>query len=165
MSDKPISVEVKQQGILVKNPRAAMKIYQEEMVAGVEKVLQWLWMKVIQKTPSTAGILRGSIKPSKVIAQKLNIRGTVGSPLQYALPVEHGRRPGKMPNIDNIKEWMKTKMGLVDDKAAYLIARKIMVQGIPGVEMFGKTHAEEKARVLGILNAAGAKTAQRWRTE
>ena len=55
--------------------------------------------------------------------------------------VEYGRRPGKMPPIDNIAEWIRIKPVVpkpIDGKVpsnkslAYLIARKIGREGIQG---------------------------------
>lgn len=55
--------------------------------------------------------------------------------------VEYGRRPGKMPPIDNIEEWIRVKPvvpnamnGKVPSSRslAYLIARKIGREGIQG---------------------------------
>ena len=55
--------------------------------------------------------------------------------------VEYGRRPGKMPPIDNIAEWIRVKPVVpkpIDGKVpsnkslAYLIARKIGREGIQG---------------------------------
>ena len=55
--------------------------------------------------------------------------------------VEYGRRPGKMPPIDNIEEWIRVKPvvpNAVNGKVpsskslAYLIARKIGREGIQG---------------------------------
>lgn len=55
--------------------------------------------------------------------------------------VEYGRRPGKMPPIDNIEEWIRIKPVVpkpIDGKVpsnkslAYLIARKIGREGIQG---------------------------------
>lgn len=54
--------------------------------------------------------------------------------------VEYGRRPGKMPPIDNIKDWIKVKPVIPDartgkipttNQLAFLIARKIGREGIP----------------------------------
>ena len=55
--------------------------------------------------------------------------------------VEYGRRPGKMPPIDNIEDWIRVKPVIpkpIDGKVpsskslAYLIARKIGREGIQG---------------------------------
>lgn len=54
--------------------------------------------------------------------------------------VEYGRRPGKMPPIDNIEEWIRVKPVIPNASSgrvptsrqlAYLIARKIGREGIP----------------------------------
>lgn len=54
--------------------------------------------------------------------------------------VEYGRRPGKMPPIDNIEEWIRVKPVVPDAmngkiptsrQLAFMIARKIGREGIP----------------------------------
>ena len=62
--------------------------------------------------------------------------------------VEYGRRPGKFPPIDSIKEWIKVKPvvpdarnGKVpnDDQLAFMISRKISREGIPAKHPINKT--------------------------
>ena len=67
--------------------------------------------------------------------------------------VEYGRRPGKMPPIDNIKEWIKVKPVIPDARSgripddrqlAFLIARKIGREGIPAKHPINKTVYSDK---------------------
>lgn len=67
---------------------------------------------------------------------------------EYWKYVEYGRRPGKMPPIDNIKEWIKVKPVIPDartgkipsaEQLAFLIARKIGREGIPARHPINKT--------------------------
>ena len=67
---------------------------------------------------------------------------------EYWKYVEYGRRPGKMPPIDNIKEWIKVKPIIPDartgkipsaEQLAFLIARKIGREGIPARHPINKT--------------------------
>ena len=62
--------------------------------------------------------------------------------------VEYGRRPGKFPPIDAIKEWIRVKPvvpdardGKVpnDNQLAFIIARKISREGIPARHAINKT--------------------------
>lgn len=47
----------------------------------------------------------------------------------YAIFVDKGRRPGKMPPLKNISDWCDSRG--IDNKFAYPIARKIGLEGIP----------------------------------
>lgn len=62
--------------------------------------------------------------------------------------VEYGRKPGKFPPIDNIKDWIKVKPVIPDarngkvpteNQLAFLIARKISREGIPARKPIEKT--------------------------
>jgi hypothetical protein len=61
--------------------------------------------------------------------------------------VEYGRRPGKFPPIDAIRNWIKVKPVVPDartgkvpseDQLAFLIARKISREGIPARHAINK---------------------------
>jgi len=46
--------------------------------------------------------------------------------------LEHGRRPGKFPPVTNIRDWVRSKLGIEENKVnsiAYLIGRKIANDG------------------------------------
>lgn len=77
--------------------------------------------------------------------------GAKGIPSKYADVVEEGRRPGKFPPIQAIKDWMRIKPIRLRDlktnsftkvtetklnQAAFLIARSIKMKGIPGLKYF-----------------------------
>ncbi len=146
-------------------PRMTKKfsmIYEEEMRKGLELVMMWLWRKVIEKTPTFTSVLRGSIKP-QLRGKGIDMRGVVGTPSKYALPVENGRKPGKFPNLDAIRLWVNQKLGKNDEKVVYLIARKIQKVGIPPVEMFKRTAEEENATVNRMLNQASDRAISRLR--
>lgn len=63
--------------------------------------------------------------------------------------VEYGRKPGKFPPIDKIRQWIKVKPILprpgkngklpTENQLAYLIARKIARKGIPATHSMSKT--------------------------
>jgi hypothetical protein len=71
--------------------------------------------------------------------------------------VEYGRRPGKMPPIDAIEQWVKVKPvvpnainGRVPDtrQLAFLIARKIGREGIPGKKPLTNTIYSEEVNII-----------------
>lgn len=45
----------------------------------------------------------------------------------------HGRKPGKFPPVDNMRQWVRAKLGLTDDSevnsVAYLVGKKIAEEG------------------------------------
>lgn len=77
--------------------------------------------------------------------------------------VEYGRRPGKMPPIDNIKEWIRVKPIIPDSSSgrvpsanqlAYLIARKIGREGIPARHVINKTvYTDVTERIIEAIRA------------
>lgn len=69
----------------------------------------------------------------------------------YWYYVENGRRPGKMPPIDVIKDWIQVKRMVPrplhdkipsTDQLAFMIARKIGRDGIPGRHPLERTISE-----------------------
>jgi len=157
----PLEVTVKLTGMMA-NTERANAIKNEELVKSIEMILMWLWRKVVEKTPKTTSYLASSIKAGSITGTGGNVQGAVGTPVAYALPVEHGRKPGKMPNIDAIKMWMKSKLGTDDDQAAYRIARSIMMKGIPEVKMFQDTLDEEETMINRTLDQAFERIKVRW---
>lgn len=64
---------------------------------------------------------------SKVKGDTLIIEG-----LARVLFVEFGRRPGKFPDLDAIKAWVKSKLNVEEeqvDTVAYLVGKKIQDEG------------------------------------
>ena len=64
---------------------------------------------------------------------------------------EYGRKPGKFPPIEKIKEWIKVKPILprptdgklpTENQLAFLIARKIATKGTKGSGVYAKTVKE-----------------------
>ncbi len=53
--------------------------------------------------------------------------GKVGSTSTHGPWVEHGRGPGRFPNIDAIRNWVMRKTG--NEDATYIIARSIAQKG------------------------------------
>jgi hypothetical protein len=82
---------------------------------------------------------------------------------EYWKYVEYGRRPGKMPPIDNIKEWIKVKPIIPDartgkipsaEQLAFLIARKIGREGIPARHPINKTvYTDVTEQIIDAIKA------------
>jgi len=110
--------------------------------------------EVSRLTPVNTGTLRAATF-TEVRGRSIDsLRGRVGNPTSYALPVETGRRPGKMPPVDAIWLWLRQRArgggGAVGRGLAFVVARKIGVQGTRGRWMFrdGWKRSESKVRAL-----------------
>jgi len=86
--------------------------------------------------------------------------GAKGAASKYADVVEDGRRPGKFPPPDAIKQWIKDKPIRLRDtntnkfiksteakinSLAFLIGRSIKIKGIPGTKFFENALQDEIA--------------------
>jgi len=105
----------------------------------MQESLDVLRQAIVTRTPVNTGALRASVM-TDVRGQGLDdLIGVVSTPLIYGLPVEHGRRPGKMPPVDAIRYWVIRKQ-IADEEgaesAAWMIARAIGRRGTKGAHMF-----------------------------
>ena len=98
--------------------------------------------EVKERTPvgvgdSPTGHIRASIAGDVVSRDNL-IRGIVGTPAEYALPLEEGTRP-HFPPPSALISWVHFKLGVSDAEArgvAFLVARSISRKGTMGIWMF-----------------------------
>ena len=80
----------------------------------------------------------------------------------YTEQLVQGRRPGRRPPVDPLKDWVRIKFGLIDDKeidsAAFAIATKIGREGTSyfpqGTDLIDGVITDE--RVRSITNRVGA---------
>lgn len=89
-------------------------------------------------TPVNTGTLRAGTT-TDIFGAGFNIRGEVTNPVMYALPVEEGRKPGRMPPVGAIQLWVIRKgIGTRDNSksTAFMIARAIGRRGTKGAFMF-----------------------------
>lgn len=88
------------------------------------------------------GILRGTVFNEVRGTTLEGLRGVVASPLKYAIVVEKGRRPGRMPPVAAIELWAKRVIG--QSGLGFVIARAIGRRGTkpqPVWEPVGKRSA------------------------
>jgi phage gpG-like protein len=71
----------------------------------------------------------GGLRSSVVRQEYGKFNRTVGTKLEYAMAIEFGRKPGSMPPLAPIKEWMKKKG--IPEGALWPIAMKIKREGSP----------------------------------
>lgn len=64
-----------------------------ELHAWVETTAAHLTDEITSLTPKDTGLLQQSIKPSVVQVGTLGVSAVIGTPLNYALPVEFGAKP------------------------------------------------------------------------
>lgn len=91
-------------------------------------------------TPVNTGTLRAGTT-TDILGRGFNVQGVIVNPLTYAVAVENGRKPGRMPPIDAIQLWVIRKgiAGRDDSRSvAFLIARAIGRRGTKGAFMFKK---------------------------
>lgn len=79
-------------------------------------------------------VFTGKLKDSWEIEVSGDDERTIGSPLIWAAALDEGRVPGKMPPVDALFPWVKTKLGVRDDvearSIAFAIAKTIEKEGI-----------------------------------
>lgn len=132
---------------------AINRYIQVEGERAVSKSLDVLENNIVQRTPVNTGAARGATTKEMTTLGTM-IRGEVLNPINYALPLEHGRRPGKMPPVDAIKQWVIRKgiaTGPEADSAAFLIARAIGRRGTKGAHMFRDGFAASLPQMLRIM--------------
>ncbi len=88
----------------------------------------------------------------------------VGPGVNYARPVEEGRKPGKQPGTANgLMEWVRQKTGLQGkalERRAFVIARAIGRKGIRPQPYAKPAFEAKRSRVVELVRAAAAEGAQ-----
>jgi len=140
----------------------APDIAREELLRAVTEADSLLEREVREATPTAHGLLRAGMFHTEQVSES-GVIGVVGSPLNYAEPVELGTRP-HFPPIEPLIDWVKVKLGVPEKEArgvAFLVARKIARSGTKGAFMFSKTLKAQEAAVGAIFHAALARIAER----
>lgn len=147
--------------------KQAPAIAREEMSRSVEEALNLLEREMKENTPTGAhGLLRESITHQlrgAALGDGAGVAGTVGSSLNYALPVELGTKP-HFPPIEPLRDWVERKLGIGPEQSrsvAFLIARKISQRGTTGARMAGRAFDAAAAQVSAIIEAALPRIAAR----
>lgn len=144
--------------------RQAPEITRQEIERSMLEALLLTERELKENTPVGAhGLLRGSYAHEIRGATRGDVVGIVGSPLNYALPVELGTKP-HFPPLDALKDWVEKKLGVDPSRSenvAFLVARKIAKRGTKGAGMASKTFAENSLQIIAILEAAVPRIAAR----
>lgn len=140
--------------------KQAPRIAREEMERSVLEALLMLEAEIKENAPVGAhGLLRGSIfhqMSGAALGDGLGVAGFVGSPLNYALPVELGTKP-HFPPLEPLRDWVERKLGIdaKDSKSvAFAIARKIAKRGTKAQRTAGKALDDKTAQVQALIAAA-----------
>ncbi|MBF0416992.1 MAG: HK97 gp10 family phage protein [Magnetococcales bacterium] len=132
------------------------------------EALELLSSEAQERTPIASGVLRASIFPVMPQVQGDAVIGAVvssrdqtsgitlgmGSPLNYAVPVELGTKP-HMPPLQPLIDWVKLKLGIRDPEERETVAQKIRWKiyrhGTPGHRMFLRALEVCKPRIDAIF--------------
>lgn len=118
----------------------------------LEALVAWLEGEVKSRAPHDTGVLRDSIS-SEVRVGGMALKGLVSTPMIYGPPMEFGRKPGKQPPSDALKNWTRRHLG--DEKLAFVVARAIGKKGIQKQEMFQNAWKDNLSRITSLLNDMG----------
>jgi len=143
----------------------------DEVFRVVDLAIRRLEKEVVERTPrgvGGAGGLAGSIAGETVSAGR-RVKGVVGTPLEYGVVVEMGRRPGqRMPPVAPIALWAQRKLGVPADEAesvGFAIARKIAVKGFKGARMFEDAWDDTERWVQDMLYSIPERIVKRLQAE
>lgn len=128
----------------------------------MEKSLDVAQTAVAEETPVNYGALRASVG-KQTIGSPFPFAGEVFSPLDYASPVEFGRKPGRRPPTEAIEAWVIRKLGYKGKQArsvAFLIARAIGRRGTRGAFMFKRGFAVAEPVIIKIWESVPAMAIQ-----
>jgi len=129
--------------------------FNTEAFAVVDQIVSRLEDEVVSRTPEGAGAgggLAGSIIGDTFIWGSV-VKGIVGTPLEYGLPVEKGTRP-HFPPAGPIILWAARKLGLSGNelrRAVRAIQWKIYRHGTEGAHMFEKGYKATEGWAMQML--------------
>ena len=157
------NVDVQLKGRLLKNPEEVLPIFNKEFAIGLGEATLLAQGAIISLTPTQTGRLQSSIS-TEVRGNDLNMKGVVGTPTLYALPMETGAAPHFPParpiilwvqriqwNFQNIKQTLSI------NQMAFLVCRSISEKGLEARSMFNNGFENSKDRILNILGKAQEK--------
>ena len=111
-----------------------------------------------QALPKGAGAQSGAGLAGSLFSEETvlsdNVVGVTASQQPYALIVEIGRQPGKMPPHEPIVAWVRAKLGVDDDQAdsvAFLIRRKIAREGTAAQPIWERTLQANELQILAFV--------------
>ena len=149
MTGLNIEIDIREAAAMARAWAQAPEIVREELYRATLEAELLLERETQENTPigvGGGGGLKGSISSREPQILADTVIGEVGTPLDYAIPVEFGSRPHRPP-VQPLADWAKAKLGVSDDEAegvGWAIASKIAKEGTEGAFMF--TNALDSAR-------------------
>jgi len=139
---------------------AVASIAREEMGVSLEQALSLLEREIKENVAppgpgGASGLLRGSIF-HEMRGDAQGVSGVVGSPLNYALPVELGTKP-HFPPLAPLQDWVEKKLGVDKSESrqvAFLIARKIARKGTKAQHPFERGLSDNARQTVALIEAA-----------
>jgi hypothetical protein len=136
------------------------EVVEVEIRRAVRRAMSVIETNVVDLTPLGATKNLSQSWATEVRSIPAGVRGELGSPLNYALPVEKGRRAGRMPPIDPIHLWVVRK-GIAPPETArqvaFLIARAIGRRGTKGAKMLEKGVKKSEPMIQRIFDDVAEK--------
>lgn len=133
----------------------APAIVAEELDRAMTKVTGNLARETSEITPRDKGVLAGRVLEGRVVAvSETGVIGVVGTSLNYALPVEIGRKPRSR----------RLHQGVNESANAFEHRRQRagpMTNGYPGARMYALGLASQDADIERLFNEAAEKIAAR----
>lgn len=155
-----IDVDQRIKGSFLKEPERTVQIFNEEFGRAMTGALLFLKREIQKRTPVRTGTLRGSIA-EEIRGTGLNMQGVVGTPVIYALPIEHGTKrywpPFTPLGIWAKREGIGAKIGRPDaslQELGFIVSRQIARQGIRARHMFTEGFEASKSTILKMFKEA-----------
>lgn len=161
-----VRTDIQQSAALLEAYDVAPEIFIEEMTRAAWKAELLLERDIKELTPTgigSGGGLKGSISAREPEVLANNVIGRVGTPLNYAVPVELGTKP-HMPPIQPLADWAQRVLDVGANEAwrvGTAIAFKIKRDGTEGAFMFERGFKANDAKVQNIFADAAERITHR----
>lgn len=139
------------------------EIVQNNLDAAITEAALFLDKQVKALTPQGVGGAQGgliaTIDHAVVGKGTPLIKGVVFHSSKYGDVIEKGRRPGKYVPVDPLRDWIKEKLKITNEKelasVSFLINRKIKKHGFGGAHMFEKAFNKNVSEIQNIFDRYG----------
>ena len=126
----------------------APQIVEEELTVFIEEESAHMTGEIKALTPKKSGALQDSIEPREIEVGPLGVSALIGTPLDYALPVEFGARPHDIYPKPGNKALHFMMRGVP------IFVKKVHHPGMKGFFMFTQALAANREQIQQKLNAA-----------
>ncbi len=161
-----VRMDIQQSAALMTAADRMPEIYIDEMTGATWEAELLIERDVKELTPTGiggGGGLKGSISSREPVVLANNVIGEIGTPLNYAVPVELGSKP-HMPPIQPLADWAEHVLGVSNNEAwrvGTAIAFKIKARGTEGAFMFERAFKANEKQVQRIYGRAAQRIIDR----